>query len=291
MILVKLQGGLGNQMFQYAMGRAVSIRKTTNLLLDTEWFKKDSLRIYSLDVFFAKQDFATPKDINRFLKFKRKKGLVGRIYNPLFARFDRYASERGFHYDSGIFDISNDAYLDGYWNTEKYFKDIRPTLLKDFTVKTALSGKNKEAAEQITKTNSVSIHIRRGDYANNPSTRIAHGLLDASYYEKAFAYIHARVDNPKVFIFSDDMPWVKNNLAFNAETTYIDWNDAEHAYEDLRLMSLCKHNIIANSTFSWWGAWLSQNEHKIVIGPQKWFNQLKPSTHTRDVMPESWIRI
>ena len=290
MIVVKLQGGLGNQMFQYALGRAVSLRKKTELFLDIFSFKEDKLRKYTLDVFSVEQKFATKQDTYRFRKFKRKTGFIGKFYNILFARSDKYFNEKIFHFDPEIFDVSNDCYIDGYWNTEKYFKDIRPTILKDFSNKAPISGKNKEISESIASKNSVSVHIRRGDYANDSVTRTTHGLLDKDYYYKAFDYIKNNVSNPALFVFSDDIPWVKDNLALPFPDTYIDWN-ADKPQEDMRLMSLCKHHIIANSTFSWWGAWLSQNPNKIVIGPKKWFNQVKPNVHTRDVMPESWIKI
>lgn len=291
MIVVKLQGGLGNQMFQYALGRALSLKKNTELLFDISSFTTDPLRTYSLSLFAIDGNIATESQIKVFKKNKRKTGKLSFFHNLFIANWKKYVSERMFHFDSEVFTVSKNAYLDGYWNTEKYFRDIRETLLTDFTLKNSLSGKNKEIADKISTSNSVSIHIRRGDYAHDIKTKTTHGLLSSEYYTKGCDYIAKNVTDPILFIFSDDIAWVKNNLSFPFQANYIDWNAENRAYEDMRLMSLCKHHIIANSTFSWWGAWLSTNPNKIVIGPKKWFNQVKQNVDTKDLLPESWIKL
>ncbi|MCR4313209.1 MAG: alpha-1,2-fucosyltransferase [Candidatus Roizmanbacteria bacterium] len=291
MIIVKLQGGLGNQMFQYAVGRHLSYINSDVLKLDVTSFKDDSKRNYSLDCFGFLQDFATKKEIGWFKKYQRKPGKLWFLYNRLFEDKTKYIQERQFHFDSHILKLKPPVYLDGYWNTEKYFRDIRDIILKDFQIKNPLSGKNKEVSEKITHVNSVSIHVRRGDYANDPKTNIVHGTLGNEYYNQAFSLIKNNVKNPQLFIFSDDIEWVRKNILLPFPATYVDWNNDKTAFEDLRLMSLCKHHIIANSSFSWWGAWLSENPNKIVIGPSKWFNTKKSSTDTIDVIPDSWIKI
>ncbi|HEU0080896.1 MAG TPA: alpha-1,2-fucosyltransferase [Candidatus Paceibacterota bacterium] len=290
-IIVKLQGGLGNQMFQYALGRSLSLKKKVPLLLDIGSFSRDPLRAYALGCFSLKAEFASPSDVERLARYQRlPDGIVSRARNALCARWDRYAREKRFHFDPDVFSVADDAYLDGYWNTEKYFKDIRPALLSDFRVAAPLAGKNAEAAQAARSAESVSVHVRRGDYAHNPQTNIVHGTLEADYYGPAIARMQEKLAAPRFFVFSDDIPWVRDNLSLPAGTIFVDWNGKE-AHEDLRLMSLCKHHIIANSTFSWWGAWLSEYPGKVVIAPARWFRTQKKSTDTRDVLPESWIRI
>lgn len=295
MIITKLQGGLGNQMFQYALGRHLSLKNKQSLNLDISPLNQNipgiTKRDYGLSVFNIEESFATKEEVAWFKKFQRKPGKVWFLYNRLFVDKKKYVQEGQFHFNPDILKLKSPVYLDGYWNTEKYFRDIRDVLLKDFQIKTPLSGKNEEISEQIVSTDSVSVHIRRGDYANDPKTNLIWGNLGEEYYSKAFDFIKNKVNNPKLFVFSDDIPWVKTNLPLPFEGMYIDWNDDKNAFEDLRLMSLCKHHIIANSTFSWWGAWLSENSDKIVIVPEQWFNTKKPATDTKDVIPESWIKI
>jgi len=288
MIIVKLQGGLGNQMFQYAMGRSVSLKKDTELSLDISSFEKDILRKYALSPFQIKARFARPEEIKKFIKYKRLHGPLRHLWNIFVASQRKYFEEKQFHFDYEVFNINKDAYIDGYWNTEKYFLDIRDILLNDFKTSNSSSKKNEEISKQISTSNSVSIHIRRGDYANDLKTNSIWGTLEQEYYEKAMKIITEKISNPKFFVFSDDMVWVKQNMNFPSDTIFINGNNP---VEDMRLMSLCKHNVIANSTFSWWGAWLNENKEKIVIGPKNWFKTKKQSTDTKDVLPLSWIKI
>jgi len=290
MLVIKLQGGLGNQMFQYALGRALSLKKKTSLFFDISSYVHDPLRKYALDVFPIEQNIASDTEVNRFRKFQRKTGKFRFFWNICIADRKKYMLEKQFHFDPSVFGIRDDAYIDGYWNSEKYFKNIRTTLLADFTVKNPLSGKNKDVAENILKTNAVSIHVRRGDYAHDPKTNHVWGTLGTDYYDKALNILSPKVTDPHFFVFSDEIEWAKTNLKLPPHTTYIDWNTSE-PHEDLRLMNLCKHHIIANSTFSWWGAWLAQNKEQIVIAPKKWFNNTKPNVKTHDVLPEGWIKI
>lgn len=296
-IIVKLQGGLGNQMFQYAVGRHLALLTGTELKLDAISFQDEleqnitlTPRKYGLNCFNIRAAFAAPEEIDWFKKYRRKDGSVWFLYNRLFADETKYAKGR-FHFEPKILKLRPPVYLDGWWNTEKYFKDIRPVILKDFTVLNPLSDKNKETAERIRASESVSIHVRRGDYASDPETNRIWGTLGNEYYGRAVKIIRDKVNDPKFFVFSDDVGWVKNNLRLPAETTYVDWNNGWAAGEDLRLMYLCKHHIIANSTFSWWGAWLSENKDKIVIAPARWFRSKKSTTITNDIVPEEWIKI
>ena len=179
-------------------------------------------------------------------------------------------------------------YLDGYWQTYKYFENIREILLEEFSLKEELNLENRNILNKIKSRNSISLHIRRGDYITNSHTSNVHGACSIHYYMEAIEYINRRIDSPVYFIFSDDIQWVKENLEFNNEKVYVDINDGETAYCDLELMKNCQHNIIANSTFSWWGAWLNINKEKIVITPKKWMNIKRDFS---GLIPIGWIKI
>lgn len=318
MIIVRLVGGLGNQMFQYAMGRSLALRKNTELKLDKSWlgkkFSTGTYREYMLDVRNIQENFATAEELKRvkngdngiaarFLlwilgkefpvfKIKQIKNyLVARLLGketPFYAQ--PVVNERFYYvFDPDILKVNKDVYLQGYWNNEKYFKDIKDTIRKEFEVKTPPTKENQAMLEKIKDCNAVSIHIRRSDYVTDPVTKKLHNTFNMDYYQKAVKIIASRVGDPHFFAFSDDIAWVKKNLKIKYPITYVDYNDIPHGYEDMRLMSSCKHNIIANSSFSWWGAWLNPNPDKIVIAPLKWLND--PNIDTSDVTPKSWIRI
>lgn len=292
MIIVKLIGGLGNQLFQYAVGRHLAMLNNTELKLDITGFKEYKLHRYSLSHFNIIENFATPKEVARLQKYKRKLGRKWFLYNKFIADENKYAQERQFHFDPRILDIRGEVYLDGFWQTEKYFRDIEDIVREEITVKMPLAGKDAVIAQEIAASTSVSMHVRRGDYVTNELTNAYHGTCGLDYYHKAVSLIVENVSNPHFFIFSDDHAWVKENIILEYPITYVDHNDASKNYEDLRLMSLCKHFIIANSSFSWWGAWLSQNSNKVVIGPTKWFsNPKKKTTDTSDVLPATWTKI
>ena len=138
----------------------------------------------------------------------------------------------------------------------------------------------------ISQTNSVSLHIRRGDYVSNQKTNQTHGTCDLDYYQRCITEIEKEVENPYFFVFSDEIEWVKENLKINHPAEYVDQNTGDKSYEDMRLMSQCKHNVIANSSFSWWGAWLNSYPDKIVFAPKRWFASDKHNT--KDLIPEGW---
>jgi len=279
MIIMQINAGLGNQMSKYALGRHLAILNGTRLKLDISLFKPNAARKYGLHHFNIQADVATPQEINK---------LKTSSLSKKFGWFKRsHVGEREPNiFDENILKLKGDFYLEGYWGTEKYFKDIEPVIRNDFKVKYELAGKNKEVADRIANVNAISVHVRRGDYLDDPESRITFGL---EYYKNAAEYLAQRVDNPHFFIFSDDMPWVKNNLFFNSPACYVDHNNDDTNYEDLRLMSLCRHAIVANSSFSWWGAWLSEYPDKIIVVPKKLFND--PNLSEKDCIPESWIRM
>jgi hypothetical protein len=185
--------------------------------------------------------------------------------------------------------VSGDVYLEGYWGSEKYFKDIEAIIRRELTVKTEPSPINRAMAEHICQAPAVSIHIRRGDFISNPITQKFHGVCSLEYYSKAADMIAGMVERPHFFVFSDDPQWAQDNLKLEYPITFVTHNSMDEDYEDLRLMSLCKYHIIANSTFSWWGAWLSRASDKIVYAPRYWLND--SSLNTSDVIPNGWIKI
>jgi hypothetical protein len=248
-------------------------------------------REYKLHHFNVSGLPASPAEVERFLWWKKHPQLA-RLHRFWEARKPYYRrqiiEERAVAYDGNILKSSKNVYLRGYWQTEKYFKDIAAILIKDLTVNHRLTGQNLELATRIKSTKAVSLHIRRGDYATNPATNQTHGTLTLEYYEAAIDLILKRHPDSVFFIFSDDIPWVKDNFKVVCEKVFINQNSEKTDYEDLRLMSYCQHHIIANSSFSWWGAWLCLNESKIVVAPKKWFAR---HINSKDLIPENWITI
>jgi hypothetical protein len=173
-------------------------------------------------------------------------------------------------------------------NSEKYFIDAEKQIRKDFVFKLPMQNENIGLAKKISQVNAISLHVRRGDYASNPQNIATHGLCSIDYYQAAIKHMVEQVKNPYFFVFSDDSAWVTSNLKIDFLHQYVDHNHGKESYNDMHLMSLCKHNIIANSSFSWWGAWLNQNAEKIVFAPKQWFSK---STDTIDLIPSNWIRI
>jgi len=284
MIIVKLYGGLGNQMFQYALGRNLALRNKTELKFDVTGLEQDKLRHYELDIFNISATIASKSEI--MLIRKSSRGINSRILRILSQHYF-CIKQKDLYFDATIKGKKGDIYLDGYWQCENYFKNIRDIIVNDFIIKYNPDERNKSMLEKIDNSNSVCIHVRRGDYVYNKKTRKVHGTCSFEYYNNAVNIIGKKVRNPEFFIFSDDLQWTKANLKFEYPFIYVDINNTEKGYEDLRLMSRCKHFIIANSSFSWWAAWLSNNADKIICAPSRWFN----SVDEGDIVPKSWLRI
>jgi len=270
MIIVNLTGGLGNQMFQYAFGRAIAEKYKTNLKLHFANALFNTQREFELGVFNISATLATVGDLQKF----------GIMRNRIFNRFlylldERYKIQFNKHvvtqrypyvFNSDYLSTKNDSYIQGYWQDERYFKEIENIIRKEFTPKKKLDEKNIKILEQIQASTSVSIHVRRGDYITNKANMLQFIGLD--YYVDAIKQIEKSMPNSEYFVFSDDISWCKDNFKqITNKTHFIDHNKGKDAYKDIVLMSACKHNIIANSTFSWWGGWLNQNKNKICIKP------------------------
>jgi len=291
MVITHLIGGLGNQMFQYAAGRAVSLERGVSLFLDISGFESYALHQgFELQrIFNCTAEIASEADVRCILGWQylpRIRQLLSRQNMAVFRR-EEFVIEPHFHYWQGIKNVPHECYLTGYWQSEKYFLEIAAQIREDFTFKLPLENQNSELAKQINAVNAVSLHVRRGDYILNPQTSVTHGLCSLDYYRAAIRHIAGRVQQPHFFIFSDDIVWVKNNLRIDFPCQYVDHNQGAESYNDMRLMSMCQHHIIANSTFSWWGAWLNPRANKIVVAPSRWFvNQ----TDVRDLLPQGWVK-
>ena len=292
MIISNIIGGLGNQMFQYAAAKALSLRLDAPLKFDNRDFAGYKLHQgFELNgLFNCNVEVATNNDLNMVLSWQKNRVVKRLLKRAEFTSFRRksYVVEPQFNYWSGIRQLKDNIYLDGYWQSEQYFIDFADTIHADFTFRPILSAQNAEIAKHIAQVNAVSLHVRRGDYAVNPKTTATHGLCSLDYYRAAIDYVSGHVVQPHFFIFSDDIAWVKANLNIDSSAFFVDHNANQESYNDMRLMSLCKHHIIANSSFSWWGAWLNQNAEKIVIAPKQWFSK---STDSTDLIPAGWIRL
>ncbi len=294
MIIVKLMGGLGNQMFQYAAGLSLAQNKKTELFIDDSFLIAETNNLYTkrnleLQCFNLDIKIALEKDIKRFNITRSSKYIRSLQRNFPFLFSNLYAAESGMMFQKEFFNFPKNTYLDGFWQSEKYFKNIESILEKRFTPKETPNSENKDWLKKITERESVSLHIRRGDYIMSKSSQEHHGNLILSYYINALNIIKSKYSNIEVFVFSDDLDWCKENLNLKFNTHFVDANQKSNFHFDLFLMSHCKHNIIANSSFSWWGAWLNKNPEKIVIAPKDWFND--KSINTQDLIPVKWIRV
>ena len=284
MIIVKLKGGLGNQMFQYAAARQLAEKLSVPLKLDIAFLLADApdrtKREYELDKFEISAELATPSEIEE-IKNKNKK-------NP-FRLF--HIKERYYKTISPFLQKGKKYYMNGYWQSEKYFDKIESILRKEFVFKDPLTETYfVDLLQKIKTTTSVSIHFRRGDYVTDSKTNRHHGVCSLDYYQKAVEYLSKQFDSLHLFISSDDIFWAKSNFHTDLPMFFVEKNN-ETQHSDFRLMSMCKHNIIANSSYSWWAAWLNPNEDKIVIAPRQWYMNKRKQLQAADRVPKSWVRI
>ncbi|MFH1052416.1 MAG: alpha-1,2-fucosyltransferase [bacterium] len=274
MIIINLKGGLGNQMFQYAFGRNLALKKKTSLKLDLTYLmdrtprKYFQFRDYELDIF--KIDAKIVND-----DFIQKNNL------PVL-------KEPHFHFFPKALSLPGDLYLDGYWQSEKYFIENENIIKEDFCFKNKLSEEVKIYAEQILNSNSVCLHVRHG-FVNNRKDRLYHGFVGIKYINKAINLINSTIENPEYFIFSDNHDWCSDNIKTDFPIHHVEKEIELENKDYFQLMTLCKHYIISNSSFSWWGAWLCRNPGKIVIAPKRWFRF--SMNNTKDLLPDNWIKI
>lgn len=289
MIITKLLGGLGNQMFQYAYGRNIALKNSCELKLDLSYYDGQEHRRYCLNHFAIAASIATQAEIDELKQKHFSK--ANRLKRKLFNTKPYYIHEKNLEFDPRNLKTQKDAYVDGYWQSEKYFTDSANQIRADFQINSTPNLANETALAFIGSCNSVSLHIRRGDFATDKVLNKLHGICSANYYQKAVELIAGKVSDPVFIVFSDEIEWAKKSLRLGYKTEFININDGLNAHEDLRLMSSCRHHILANSSFSWWGAWLNQRIDKIVISPKTWFADTVLNAFSSSIIPKDWIRI
>ena len=286
MTIIKLKGGLGNQLFQYAFGRLTALRRGDGLKMDKDILgikgasDKEVFRDYGLDHFNIKADLASAEEIKAA---KYPYGSFSKAW-----RLAKAKALRIFHvgYEPRML-RTRSKYLDGYFQSHRYLDPIRSELLQEISLKEDLSAKYGAMIAEMGNSDSVAVHIRRGDYVSDAKTRQAYFVCDLPYYDKAISIMKEKIAAPVFYIFSDDIAWAKESLKED-RLVFVSRPDMKD-YEEIILMSKCKHNIIANSSFSFWGAWLNQNPGKIVIGPRLWNRKFRSAY--RNMMPDDWIKI
>lgn len=288
MIVVRLKGGLGNQLFQYAAGRHLAHINNTELIVDTsvlESPESDKIpRVYELGIFNVKCTLADEKIVNQFhgTEFSAYDRAMTKLFS--FGKNKKYRYD-GFGFDEHLLELRGNYYLCGYFMSDKYFKAIEDIIRKELVIKPESLPAENEISQQIRQTNSVAVHIRRGDYIRNLSSMEAHGLCSKDYYSKSIEYLKNTLgENAHYFIFTDDEAWIKKEMNWDIPYTLV---SNKSTVEDFYWMSLCKHAIIANSTFSWWAAWLISNPDKIVIMPKHWTNNVR--SEEIKLNPKNWI--
>jgi len=294
-VVVSLKGGLGNQMFQYAAARALALRRGVPLVLDLAWFSEvlgvagATVREYALGPFglgVPTRAIGLPVAPTKFLA-----RVLRRLRMKLPVRHGgvRIYVEHAYSFDPQVLGLPSPVWLDGYWQSHKYFLDCAETIRSELGTPRHLSEASSAMLTRIQSCDAICIHVRRGDYVTSASASAVHGVCDLDYYEKGLALVANELTAPHCFVFSDDPAWVRGNMKLAAPTTVVDLNGADAPHEDLWLMAACQHFVIANSSLSWWGAWLGGREGNRVVAPARWFKE--GGVDTSDLIPPDWIRL
>lgn len=283
-VYVRIYGGLGNQMFQYACARALALRTGSDVVLDTRDFVAGPGQrpgLHHLNIADAKvPERDLPPTKKQHLRYLLWRGLR---LPP------RIVRQHGSAFDPKIIGLPSNVWLHGYWQSERFFADFKEDIRRELSVKTPPDEANARVFDEIMITPSASLHIRRGDYVSDPKAHAVHGTCSLDYYEKAAGLIARKMGQEPVFyVFSDEPDWAAANLRLPYKMRIVSQNGSRN-YEDLRLMSACRHHIVANSSFSWWGAWLNPSPEKLVIAPARWFAD--PAAIDADVVPDDWVRL
>ena len=289
-VVIRLVGGLGNQMFQYAAAKAVALRNGAELTLDLSWFSTVSDRHYALGPLSVSAH--TIGDIP-------PKGTAGHLLRKTQYRLARYTEkyflrrpvfhEKHFHFDSAMLDVRAPVRLEGYFQSENYFLEYRNLIASEFKLASPPGHSAQAMLEKMATHDAICLHVRRGDYAANATTNAFHGLCSLDYYHRGLNIVSEGLPNPHCYVFSDDPEWVRANFFPALPMTVVDIHGPHEAHEDLRLMAACKHFVIANSSFSWWAGWLGTNPKKIVVAPSRWFQA--GNTDTKDLIPAGWVKL
>lgn len=294
MIILRLRGGLGNQLFQFAAGSALAQRHGVELKLDLYYYKKHPFRTFDLPNFNIDFKEAAREEVHRFTGANPIRRFLNKYEN--YFHCPKVCAQPHYHFYEDFFELPSDIYLTGYWQSEKYFLNIQDQVRSWYSVKGPLDQKTIALIADMKASNSVSLHVRRGDYSGNS----IFGFVPLDYYRIAIDQIQRELGDAKFFVFSDDVGWCKQNLSVPS-AIFVEHNVGKNSFRDMVLMSNCKHNIIANSTFSWWGAWLNSNSAKKVFAPKVWFQKaynenpagVYPARYynTKDLIPAEWMRL
>ncbi len=292
MIIIKLQGGLGNQMFQYAIGYCLAEKYNTELRFDTNYLLNRSIkhrlhvnRDLDLDIFGLNLTIACQKDVSR-LRDRFGIAFADKTANRIFGLKNTYIREPRYQFTPDIMECGSDVYLEGFWQSEKYFKPVEQAIRAQFVIKDRMEADAAEFAKKISAENAVCVNVRRGDFIANPF----HVVLTPEFYQRAENILLSKIDQPLLYVFSDDLAWCQENLHFQSPVTFVSHGYSGKKFQDyFRLMSSCKSFIIPNSTFAWWAAYLSNSESKTVITPTKWYND--ESWSTEDLLLKHWLTI
>ncbi|CAM4096828.1 alpha-1,2-fucosyltransferase [Gillisia limnaea] len=294
-VIIKLVGGLGNQMFQFAIAKIIAEKEKSEVLVDITFYTeltentKKFPRHFSLGIFNSSFAIASKKEIDYFTKlsnFNKFKKKLGLNYPTIF-------HESSFNFKAQVLELKAPIYLNGYFQSFRYFLGKEYVIRKIFKFPDeALDKDNDNIKRKIIGKTSVSLHIRRGDYVNNKKTQQFHGNCTIDYYQSAIAYLSSKLTDFNLIFFSDDIHWVRQQFKnISNQKIYVSGNLNHNSWKDMYLMSLCDHNIIANSSFSWWGAWLNKNPEKIIIAPKRWFADTEQDKNSIDLIPSEWYRI
>lgn len=288
MNIVNVIGGIGNQLFQYAFYFGLKKRTEGNAKLAILDFSDYALHQgYELEKAFSlNEDYCSQAEKEQIYQYK--KNFINRWLRDFRCidklGFTEKKVERLTYIDIPKKYESKNLFYKGYWQSYKYFSDVESTLRDKLQFVPFTDEKNIRFIEQISGQETVSLHVRRGDYNSHANLG---GICDLVYYQNAIKVALEKLTNPLFIIFSDDIDWCKKSLALE-NARYVDWNTGDSSFRDMHLMSVCNHNIIANSTFSWWGAWLNSNPNKMVIAPDMW---MRNKSSTKDLIPSTWVSI
>ena len=285
MIIVRMVGGVGNQLFCYAYAKSLQ-QKGYDVKIDISTFKFNKIDSYEFDKYNIDIPISTQEENERLFN----NSLLSKILKRFGIDISNKVREKSLLFDESLLRINDNSYVDGYFQNEKYFYDIRDIILEQISINRPLSNFTNNIQKKINSLNNTcSIHVRRGDMANDINVKI-HGVCSVEYYNNAIEYLKNKLGEVNYFIFSDDFEWCRSNLKID-NAIFVESDEHRIAHEDIYLMSLCDHNIIANSTFSWWGAWLNDNVSQISIAPMEWFKDKKYQKQSQDIVPNRWIKL